>query len=65
MLHKLITKTLKITQEDSATSKAVKQEIKKDLDDRYHKPAAEKIINMATILDPRYEKLPFLDSYSK
>ncbi|XP_065891713.1 E3 SUMO-protein ligase ZBED1-like [Dysidea avara] len=33
LLYKLLTKTLKITQGDSATSKAVKQEIKKDLDD--------------------------------
>ena len=65
LLHKLLTKTLKITQEDTATSKAVKQEIKKDLDDRYHKPAVEKIINRATFLDPRYKELPFLDSYSK
>ena len=65
LLYKLLTKTLKITQGDSATSKAVKQEIKKDLDDRYHKPAVERIINMATFLDPRYKELPFLDSYSK
>jgi len=65
LCHKLLTKTLKITQENTATSKTVKQEIKKYLDDRYHKPAVERIINRATFLDPRYKKLPSLDSYSK
>ena len=65
LLYKLITKTLKITDEDSVTCKTVKQEIKKDLEDRYHQPAVEKIINMATFLDPRYKELPFIDFWSK
>ena len=65
LLYKLITKTLKITDEDSVTCKTVKQEIKKHLEDRYHQPAVEKIISMATFLDPKYKELPFIDSWSK
>ena len=43
----------------------MKQEIKKDLEDRYHNTTVERIINFATFLDPRYKELPFLDSFSK
>ena len=43
----------------------MKQEIKKDLEDRYHNTAVDRIINFATLLDPRYKELPFLDSFSK
>ena len=62
LLYKLLAKTLNITDGDSATTKAVKQEIKKDLEDRYHKITVERIINYVTFLDPRYKEL---DSYSK
>ena len=65
LLYKLLTKTLKITDDDCPTAKAVKQEIKKDLEDRYHKTTVERIINFATFLDPRYKELPFLDFCSK
>ena len=65
LLYKLLTKTLKITDGDCPTAKAVKQEIKKDLEDRYHNTTVERIINFATFLDPRYKELPFLDSFSK
>ena len=43
----------------------MKQQIKKDLEDRYHKTTVERIINFTTFLDPRYKELLFLDSYSK
>ena len=43
----------------------MKHEIKKDLEDRYHNTAVDRIINLATLLDPRYKELPFLDSFSK
>ena len=56
---------LKITDGDYPTAKAVKQEIKKDLEDRYHNTTVKRIINFATFLDPRYKGLPFLDSFSK
>ena len=62
LLYELLTKPLKINSGDSATSKTVKHEIKKDLDDMYHKLAVERIINMATFLNLRYKVLPFLDS---
>ena len=65
LLYKLLTKTLKITDDDCPTAKAVKQEIKKDLEDRYHKTTVERIINFATFLDPRYKELPFLDFCNK
>ena len=64
-LYKLVTKTLKITDGDCPTAKAVKQEIKKDLEDRYHNTTVERIINFATFLDPRYKELLFFDSFSK
>ena len=64
-LNKLLTKTLKITDRDSPTAKAVKQKIKKDPEDRYYKTTVERIIYCATFLDPKYKELPFLDSYNK
>ena len=65
LLYKLLTKTLSITDSDSPTAKTVKQQIKEDLEDRYHKTTVERIINFTTFLDARYKELPLLDSYSK
>ena len=56
---------MNITDGDCPTAKAVKQEIKRDLEDRYHNRTVERIINFATFLDLRYKELPFLDSFSK
>ena len=55
LLYKLLTKTLKITDDVCPTAKAVKQEIKKDLEDKYHKTTVERIINLLLflILDTR------------
>ena len=43
---------LNLTDRDSVTTKAVKQEVKKDLEDRYHKITVERI-NQLWILDTR------------
>ena len=64
LLYKLLEKTLKASETDSTT---VKEAIKGDLQGRFQSPAIQKIVNVATYLDPRYKELhvPFLDERNK
>ena len=54
LLYKLLERTLKIEDSDSATAKKVKTAIKKDLEERYQTAALKRLMNVATYLDPRY-----------
>ena len=65
LLFKLVNRTLKANESDSAVAKEVKVEIKRDLQGRYSTPSVARILNIATFLDPRYKELPFLDDPSK
>ena len=65
LLHKLLEKTLKVSENDGTTEKEVKQAIRSDLQGRYQNAAVWKIMNVTTFLDPRYKDLPFLDAISK
>ena len=64
LLYKLLERTLKIEDSDSATAKKVKTAIKKDLEERYQTAALKRLMNVATYLDPRYKELPFLSPSS-
>ena len=65
LLYKLLEKTLKVSETDSTLVKEVKRAIKGDLQGRFQSPAIQKIVNVATYLDPRYKELPFLDERNK
>ena len=62
LLHKFLWKILVIEHDDSATTK---QAIKGNLIGHYQHPSVQRIMNVATYLDPRYKQLPFLDDFSK
>lgn len=65
LLYKLVEKTLAIGDSGSTTLIVVKKAIKSDLQGRYQSAAVQRILNVATYLDPRYKKLPFLDELQK
>ena len=62
LLYKLLEKTLKITSDDNATTKAMKEAVSKDLSNRYQTDTLKNVVIVAAILDPRYKELPFLSS---
>ena len=62
LLYKLLEKTLKITSDDNATTKAMKEAVSKDLSNRYQTDTLKNVVNVTAILDPRYKELPFLSS---
>ena len=62
LLYKLLEKTLKITSDDNATIKVMKEAISKDLSNRYQTDTLKNVVNVTAILDPRYKELPFLSS---
>ena len=62
LLYKLSERTLKIADSDY---KAGQGSNKKDLDERYQTPALQRLMNLATYLDPRYKELPFLSPSRK
>ena len=41
--------------DDSSLIKSVKEAIKKDIENRYKEPKTQKILNVATIIDPRFK----------
>ena len=61
LLYKLVEKTLAIGDIDSNTLIAVKKAIKSDLQGCYQSAAVQRILHVATYLDPQYKELPFLD----
>ena len=65
LLHVLLEKTLKVTSSDTAVAKEVKEAIRRDLHARYQNVAVQRLMNVATFLDPRYKELPFLSHISK
>ena len=65
LLYKWLNRTLKITDSDTAIAKEVKSEIKRDLQERYHTVAIERVMNVAAFLDLHYKELPFLDEISR
>lgn len=65
LLYKLLHKTLLITETDSGVIKEVKIAINRDLKERFQSSEVQKIINVATYLDPRYKELPFVDEVTK
>ena len=62
LLHVLLEKTLKVTSSDTAVAKEVKEAIRRDLHDD---AAVQRLMNVATFLDPCYKELPFLSYISK
>ena len=65
LLYKLLEKALKVNDGDTSTIKEVKKVIKSDLASRYQSTSIQKLMNVATYLDPRYKDLPFLDDVAK
>ena len=65
LLYKLSEVTLKFSNSDTATVKQVKTAIKNDLDQRYQTAALQRLMNVATYLDPQYKELPFLTVIKK
>ena len=65
LLYKLVEKTLRADDSDASTAREVKKAIRNDLQERYQSAAVQRIMNIATYLDPRYKELPFLDVISK
>ena len=65
LLYKLLEKTLKVHDSDASTAREVKKAIRNDLQERYQSAAVQRIMNVATFLDPHYKELPFLDVISK
>ena len=65
LLHVLLEQTLKVASSDTAVAKEVKEAIRRDLQARYQTAAMQKLMNVATYLDPRYKELPFLSYTSK
>ena len=59
-LIKILEPFQKITSDDNATTKAMKEVINKDLSNRYQTDTLKNVINVTAILDPRYKELPFL-----
>ena len=62
MLYKLLEKTLKITSDDNATTKAMKEAVSKGLSNRYQTDTLKSIVNVTEILEPHYKELSFLSS---
>ena len=65
LLYKLLEKALQVNNGDTNTIKEVKKAIKNDLGSRYQSTSTQKLMNIATYLDPRYKDLPFLDDIAK
>ena len=75
LLYKLIARTLKENESDTAVVTEVKEKIKNDFQERYQDEDVTRLLNIATFsddvmrllniatfIDPRYKELPFLDA---
>ena len=60
LMHKLLTKYLNVTAEDSHVKKEIKKAVKTDLENCYQDPHVEELLNKACFLDPRFKSLSFL-----
>ncbi|XP_025022099.1 zinc finger BED domain-containing protein 1 isoform X2 [Python bivittatus] len=66
LLHMLLNTTLNIKENDSKEISMAKEVIAKELSATYqHTPEIDMFLNVATFLDPRYKKLPFLSAFEK
>ncbi|XP_026563227.1 zinc finger BED domain-containing protein 1 [Pseudonaja textilis] len=66
LLHMLLNTTLSIKENDLKEISMAKEVIAKELSATYqHNPEIDMFLNVATFLDPRYKKLPFLSTFEK
>ncbi|XP_034287320.1 E3 SUMO-protein ligase ZBED1-like isoform X1 [Pantherophis guttatus] len=66
LLHMLLNTTLSIKENDLKEISMAKEVIAKELSATYqHNPEIDMFLSVATFLDPRYKKLPFLSTFEK
>ena len=65
LLHKLLNVTLKVSAADDTCTKEIKEGILTDLCRRYQSTTTQKLLKVATYLDPRCKSLPFLSDTDK
>ncbi|NWJ02084.1 ZBED1 protein, partial [Crypturellus undulatus] len=66
LLHMLLNTTLNIKENDLKEISMAKEVIAKELSSTYqHTPEIDMFLNVATFLDPRYKKLPFLSAFER
>lgn len=66
LLHMLLNTTLNIKENDLKEISMAKEVIAKELATTYqHTPEIDMFLNVATFLDPRYKKLPFLSAFER
>ncbi|XP_074069739.1 E3 SUMO-protein ligase ZBED1 [Macrotis lagotis] len=66
LLHMLLNTTLNIKENDSKEISMAKEVIAKELSTTYQEtPEIDMFLNVATFLDPRYKKLPFLSAFER
>lgn len=66
LLHMLLNTTLNVKETDSKEISIVKEVIAKELIKTYQEtPEIDMFLNVATFLDPRYKRLPFLSAFER
>ncbi|XP_006876319.1 PREDICTED: zinc finger BED domain-containing protein 1 [Chrysochloris asiatica] len=66
LLHMLLNTTLNIKETDPKEIRMAKEIIAKELSKTYQEaPEIDMFLNVATFLDPRYKKLPFLSAFER
>ncbi|NWV70968.1 ZBED1 protein, partial [Malurus elegans] len=66
LLHMLLNTTLNIKENDLKEISMAKEVIAKELSSTYQRtPEIDMFLNVATFLDPRYKKLPFLSAFER
>ncbi|XP_030782089.1 zinc finger BED domain-containing protein 1 [Rhinopithecus roxellana] len=66
LLHMLLNTTLNIKETDSKELSMAKEVIAKELSKTYQEtPEIDMFLNVATFLDPRYKRLPFLSAFER
>ncbi|MGH0144111.1 UNVERIFIED_CONTAM: hypothetical protein FKN15_063018 [Acipenser sinensis] len=66
LLHMLLNTTLKAKDSDLKEISTAKEAIAKELFSTYQQtPEVDMFLNVATFIDPRYKKLPFLSSFER
>ena len=65
LLHKLLNVTLKIHVDYDACTKEIKEAISNNLCNRYQSTTIQKLVKVATYLDPQCKSRPFLSNTEK
>ncbi|XP_012619135.2 E3 SUMO-protein ligase ZBED1 [Microcebus murinus] len=66
LLHMLLNTTLNVKEADSKEISMAKEVIAKELSKTYQEtPEIDMFLNVATFLDPRYKRLPFLSAFER